>query len=231
VSGELDAVVKPGLRAAAVLAAWVVVISAAPSLADVLDRHGLPGTAIALVMVFGLAAASVVMVARSLPRTSRMRLLSSAARSAGFGWRSRLRAPSSMFRLPTFRRGSMTVQLFNLVVVESRSDARLVFDVAELPDPGYGDTKWRTSAATHVPYDFPALVVEPRRLVSVDVADGMTVVSTDLGSVDDRWGCGPTTAPSRWRSSISACSRGSTRSTMTGVWRPAAPGWWSPRRG
>jgi hypothetical protein len=79
------------------------------------------------------------------------------------------------------------VQLFNLVVVDREANASLIFDVAELPDPGYGDTSWRTVVAAHVPYELPALVAAPRRVRSVDLPGDLEIAPTDLATVNERW--------------------------------------------
>jgi hypothetical protein len=150
------------------------------------DDRGLPGSAIAVVVLCLLALLSLRIALGELPPRGRRRSLAIAAEERAAHFRVRFRVPGSMRRLPTLSDSRTSFDGWHLVSVPG--DPRvLLFDLRTSRSDTYESSTWWAMAACEVELDAPALLVEPRPPVTADPLGPFVIRSTESGAFGRRY--------------------------------------------
>jgi hypothetical protein len=150
------------------------------------DDRGLPGSAIAVVVLVLLALLSFRIALGELPPRGRRRSLATAAGKRAAHFRLRFRIPASMRRLPTLSDARTSVDGWHLVSVPGDPPV-LLFDLRMSRSDTYESSTWLAMGASEIELDAPAVRVEPRPFVTADPLGPLMIRATESDAFGRRY--------------------------------------------
>jgi hypothetical protein len=181
---------------------WVIALSLtsvplflAPWVTRELDARGLPGFAIAMVLILLGPVLAGLFYIREIPSARRARELKRDADQLGLHFARRFALPGSMYALPSLAGLEVVTSMglgaavgaANLVSGRLGDDEVVAFDFWVKDDSPYTPAEWRSLVAVSTTIEAEPVIIEPKHGVTWGKAPGIDEIRTESGAFDRRY--------------------------------------------